>query len=118
MAPESDLHALRRATLLLLAAVSIPGAILVGIAPGAWDRFGGLAVAFLVGYGLLRRVLGERLSAVRRWTLFAGFGTVCLGIVTVHASTTGATPSGDLLSSYALCLAVAGFSGYRAITAR
>lgn len=116
MSAESDLHAIRRASLVLLAAVSIPWAVFVGFAPGAWDRFGGFAIAFLVSYGLVRRVIGDRLSEGQRWALLAGFGTVCLGITTVHAWTARASFSGDLLSSYALCLAVSGFFGYRAIS--
>lgn len=104
--------------MILLAAIAVVGSILVGLAPGAWDLFGGLAMAFFMGYILLERVIGEYVTEVQRWAVFALFGTVCVGITSVHAWREGGQLSDELVLSYGLCLALSAFFGYRTVTAR
>lgn len=114
MPNERDLHPILAGVLVVIAALCTIAAILIGLAPGAWDRFGGVAVAFGVSYAWLRPVIDVYLTEAQGWIAFALFGTVMVGFAVVHAALEGTQVSGRLLAAFAVCLALSALFWYRA----
>lgn len=112
MPEERDLHPILAGALILLAVLCTIAAILIGFAPGAWDPFGGVAVAFGASYAWLRPVIDAYLGGAgmdRLRTVRDRDGRV-RGRAR-RASGTGL--DGEIFAAYAACLAISALCWYR-----